>query len=83
MENKHITFLKLDFPFIYAEFDEKEIYRYDISEMIKERKEYEKLKDIDFFNSAKLWGNDVIVWDDYIDIPTSTLYEFGEEVESF
>lgn len=52
--------------------------------MIPERKEYEKLKDIDFFNSEKLLvGNDVIAWDDFIDMTTSCIYEFGEEVEDF
>ena len=75
--------MKLDFPFMYAEYENGKKYKYDINEIIPEREEYKKLKDIDFFNSAKLWGRDVIVWDDYIDIPTSTLFEFGEEVEDF
>lgn len=79
---EEVVYMKLKFPFIYAEFEDGKKFRYDINEMIPERKEYEKLKDVDFFNSAKLLsGNDVIAWDDFIDMPTSGIYEFGEEIK--
>lgn len=84
MEHEAIKRMRLDFPFIYAEFEDGKKFRYNINEMIPERKEYEKLKDVNFFNSAKLLpGNDAIAWDDFIDMPTSGIAEFGEEVEEF
>lgn len=74
----------LKFPFIYAEFEDGKKFKYDINEMIPERKEYEKLKDIKFFNSATLEpGGDAIIWDDFVDVPSNGVYEFGEEIEDF
>lgn len=83
---KHIAILeiKLKFPFIYEKFEDAKTFKYDINEMIPERKECEKLKNINFFNQAKLSpGGIAIYWDDFIDIPSDGVYEYGEEIENF
>lgn len=85
MENykEHISIIKmkLEYPFIYAEFEGREKRKYDINTLIPFREEYKKLYDVDFFNKVELSsGGLAIFWDDFIDTTSTDIYENGEKI---
>lgn len=82
MDHISITKMKLEFPFIYAEFEDGEKRKYDINTLIPFREEYKLLNEPAFFNKAVLsprgWA---ISWNDRIDTTSDDIYENGEKVE--
>ncbi|WP_032118899.1 MULTISPECIES: DUF2442 domain-containing protein [Clostridium] len=80
---EHIPIIKmrLEYPFIYAEFENGEKRQYDINTLIPFREEYKKLYDVDFFNQAELSpGGLAIFWNDFIDTTSTDIYENGGEI---
>lgn len=77
-----IVEMKLEFPYIYATYESGEKYRYDIHEMVPEREEYKQLLNEEYFYRAKLKPRGMAIsWDDFVDIPSDGIWEFGEKID--
>lgn len=80
--HESIIKMELEFPFIIGTFEDGSKWKYDINEMVPEREEYKKLLDEEYFYKAKLSpGGLVISWDDFVDIPSDGIANFGERIE--
>lgn len=67
---------------LLAEFDDGRSVDYDVSDDIKECPGYDDLINIyGLFRQARLdTSRTVVVWNDYIDLPSDAIYEYGDEV---
>ena len=80
--HEHIAKMNLEFPYIYATFENGEKYRYNIHEMVPEREEYKQLLNEEYFYKAKLSPRGMAIsWDDIVDIPRDGIWEFGEKID--
>ena len=59
-------------------FQDGQVKQYDMSVLFEKYPELKALKDRNLFVSGKLQGYYGIVWNDFIDIETETIYEDGE-----
>ncbi len=62
-------------------FQDGQVKQYDMSVLFKKYPELKALKDRNLFVSGKLQGYYGIVWNDFIDIETETIYQNGHTVE--
>ena len=62
-------------------FQDGQVKQYDMSVLFEKYPELKALKDRNLFVSGKLQGYYGIVWNDFIDIETETIYQNGHTVE--
>ena len=62
-------------------FQDGQLKQYDMSVLFEKYPELKALKDRNLFVSGKLQGYYGIVWNDFIDIETETIYQNGHTVE--
>ena len=67
---------------LYAEFDDGRKVRYDLADDIASLPNYSMLTDIaGLFEQATLDSSrSVVYWNDLVDLPSDTIYEYGEVV---
>lgn len=65
---------------LYVEFDDNRCVEYDMNEDIDTLPGYDKLKHINgLWNQVKIdESRTCIFWNDSIDLPSDTLYEYGK-----
>ena len=62
-------------------FQDGQVKQYDMSVLFEKYPELKALRDRNLFVSGKLQGYYGIVWNDFIDIETETIYQNGHTVE--
>ena len=64
------------------EFDDKYTVIYDVMDDIQNIPSYKDLlQQKDLFQQAKVdTSRTIIYWNDYIDLPSDTLYEYGQKI---
>ena len=67
---------------LYAEFDDGRKVRYDLADDFASLPNYSMLTDIaGLFEQATLDSSRTVVyWNDLVDLPSDTIYEYGEVV---
>ena len=67
---------------LYAEFDDGRKVKYDLADDIASLSNYSMLMNIEgLFKQATLDSSRTIVyWNDLVDLPSDTIYEYGESV---
>ena len=63
-------------------FDDGKKCLYDVKEDMENIKQYQDLKNINgLFNQVQLdKSRTCVFWNDYIDLPSDTIYEYGKEI---
>jgi len=64
-------------------FDDGRIVIYDVSEDMEDIPSYRQLREIEgLFNQVRLdESRTCIFWNEYIDLPSDTLYEYGKNIK--
>lgn len=75
-------FKVLDNLKLRIEFDDKYTVIYDVMDDIQNIPSYKDLlQQKDLFQQAKVdTSRTIIYWNDYIDLPSDTLYEYGQKI---
>lgn len=77
---KHIVELK-DYV-LKITFEDGVIVLYDVKTDMNENPIYEKLKEKNLFSQFKLdTSRTVLYWDDRLDIPSDSIYEYGTKIK--
>lgn len=71
----------LDNYILHVRFDDGKVVLYDVNEVIKSISPFEDLKSIyGLFNQIQLdESRTCVYWNDKIDLPSDTIYEYGIE----
>lgn len=74
-------FTPLDDFILKVTFDNNKTVLYDVKEDIRILPRYEELEKLDLFPLAKLdKSRTCIYWNDYIDLPSDTIYRYGNPI---
>ena len=83
MEDISIIKMEVEYPYIFAEFEDGIKKKYNVIDtLVPRREEYKKLLNREYFSKVKLspmgWA---LIWDNRIDTTSDDVYENGEIVE--
>ena len=64
---------------LFVSFDEGRDVIYDVGDDIRQINDFQALQSVpNLFNNVKLdQSRTIIYWNDYIDLPSDTIYEYG------
>ena len=67
---------------LYAEFDDGRKVKYDLSDDIAKLPNYSMLAEINglFFQASLDSSRTVVYWNELVDLPSDTIYEYGEDI---
>lgn len=82
MTKEAIKIIKLEHPFIFVLYADGVCKKYDVTQYAPTIEHYDQLKNVSFFQQAKLDAPYTIYFNDDVDLDCDTVYEEGLTVES-